>query len=240
MSLLLSLCAQIIRWYQNVSFEVIVNKTIMVVPFFHQHDSIISLKKSGIKSEALELNSEHSHFIIMEQNTDLKELENFRLRVEERLLMPIGRGKRYRKVQMFDPTLSEFIDESFTVIMKWNLMSRVLPFFLLYLFSNVIFNYYFFYSSIDAGSIPENLPTISSTCTPMVGLLIQGGPIDIDHVVDLLRRQVPVLVVQGSGQAADLLAFVYFEKVNQLVWKAILWCILSLNKHCGIVLWFML
>lgn len=135
------------------------------------HDSIISLKKSGIKSEALELNSEHSHFIIMEQNTDLKELENFRLRVEERLLMPIGRGKRYRKVQMFDPTL-------------------------------------------NAGSIPENLPTISSTCTPMVGLLIQGGPIDIDHVVDLLRRQVPVLVVQGSGQAADLLSFVYFEKVN--------------------------
>lgn len=144
MSLLLSLCTQIIRWYQNVSFEVIVNKTIMVVPFFHQHDSIISLKKSGIKSEALELNSEHSHFIIMEQNTDLKELENFRLRVEERLLMPIGRGKRYRKVQMFDPTLSEFIDESFTVIMKWNLMSLVLPFFLLYLFSNAIFNYYFF------------------------------------------------------------------------------------------------
>lgn len=78
------------------------------------------------------------------------------------------------------------------------------------------------------------MPTISSTCTPMVGLLIQGGPIDIDHVVDLLRRQVPVLVVQGSGQAADLLSFVYFEKVNQLVWKAILWCILSLNKHCGI------
>lgn len=144
MSLLLSLCAQIIRWYQNVSFEVIVNKTIMVVPFFHQHDSIISLKKSGIKSEALELNSEHSHFIIMEQNTDLKELENFRLRVEERLLMPIGRGKRYRKVQMFDPTLSEFIDESFTVIMKWNLMSRVLPFLLLYLFSNAIFNFFFF------------------------------------------------------------------------------------------------
>eukprot|EP00105_Crassostrea_gigas_P035510 XP_019919658.1 PREDICTED: transient receptor potential cation channel subfamily M member 1 [Crassostrea gigas] len=135
------------------------------------HDSIISLKKSGIKSEALELNSEHSHFIIMEQNTDLKELENFRLRVEERLLMPIGRGKRYRKMQMFDPTL-------------------------------------------NAGSIPENLPTISSTCTPMVGLLIQGGPIDIDHVVDLLRRKVPVLVVQGSGQAADLLSFVYFEKVN--------------------------
>lgn len=144
MSLLLSLCTKNIRWYQNVSFEVIVNKTVMVLSFFHQHDSIISLKKSGIKSEALELNSEHSHFIIMEQNTDLKELENFRLRVEERLLMPIGRGKRYRKVQMFDPSLSEFIGELFTVIMKWNLMSWVLPYLLLYPFSNAIFNYFFF------------------------------------------------------------------------------------------------
>lgn len=54
----------------------------------------------------------------MEQNTDLKELENFRLRVEERLLMPIGRGKRYRKMHMFDPTLSEYINESFTVVIK--------------------------------------------------------------------------------------------------------------------------
>ena len=71
------------------------------------------------------------------------------------------------------------------------------------------------FHTTDAGSIPENLPTISSTCTPMVGLLIQGGPLDIDHVVDLLRRKVPVLVVQGSGLGADLISFVYFEKINQ-------------------------
>lgn len=73
-----------------------------------QHDSIISLKKTGTK-EAMELNGEHSHFIIMDQNTDMKELENFRLRVEERLLIPIGRGKKYRKIKMFDPTLSKFL-----------------------------------------------------------------------------------------------------------------------------------
>ncbi|XP_048781107.2 transient receptor potential cation channel subfamily M member-like 2 isoform X2 [Ostrea edulis] len=135
------------------------------------HDSIISLKKTGTK-EAMELNGEHSHFIIMDQNTDMKELENFRLRVEERLLIPIGRGKKYRKIKMFDPTLNA------------------------------------------GSSIPENLPVITSTCNPMVGLLIQGGPIDIDHVVDLLRRKVPVLVVQGTGLGADLISFVYFEKIH--------------------------
>lgn len=48
----------------------------------------------------------------------------------------------------------------------------------------------------------------------MVGLLIQGGPIDIEHVVDLLRKKVPVLVVKGSGLAADLVAFVFNEKLT--------------------------
>lgn len=60
-----------------------------------------------------------------------------------------------------------------------------------------------------------NSDIISSTSTPMVGLLIQGGPIDIEHVVDLLRKKVPVLVVKGSGLAADLLAFVFNEKLTQ-------------------------
>ncbi|XP_062600329.1 transient receptor potential cation channel subfamily M member 6-like [Saccostrea cucullata] len=55
---------------------------------------------------------------------------------------------------------------------------------------------------------------ITCTSTPMVGLLIQGGPLDIDHVVDLLRRKVIVLVLQGTGLGADLIAFVYFEKVH--------------------------
>lgn len=79
----------------------------------------------------------------MEQNTDLKELENFRLRVEERLLMPIGRGKRYRKMHMFDPTLSEYINESFTVVIKtkFNGLNFLIPYFLLILCSNACFNY---------------------------------------------------------------------------------------------------
>lgn len=61
----------------------------------------------------------------------------------------------------------------------------------------------------------DNSDIISSTSTPMVGLLIQGGPIDIEHVVDLLRKKVPVLVVKGSGLAADLVAFVFNEKLTQ-------------------------
>jgi hypothetical protein len=66
------------------------------------------MKKTGIK-EALELNVEHSHFIIIDQNTDLRDLENFRLRLEEKLLVPIGLGKKDKKMETFDPTPSKFL-----------------------------------------------------------------------------------------------------------------------------------
>ena len=45
--------------------------------------------------------------------------------------------------------------------------------------------------------------------------MIQGGPIDIEHVVDLLRKRVPVLLVKGTGLAADLVAFATNEKIIQ-------------------------
>ena len=67
----------------------------------------------------------------------------------------------------------------------------------------------------EASAFLEHSDIISSTFTPMVGLLIQGGPIDIEHVVDLLRKRVPVLVVKGTGLAADLVSFAFNEKIIQ-------------------------
>ncbi|CAL1530212.1 unnamed protein product, partial [Lymnaea stagnalis] len=49
----------------------------------------------------------------------------------------------------------------------------------------------------------------STSSKPLIGLLIQGGPEDIDHVLALLRKNVPVIVVGGQGKAAGLLAFAY-------------------------------
>lgn len=69
--------------------------------------------------------------------------------------------------------------------------------------------------SEEASAFLENSDIISGTFTPMVGLLIQGGPIDIEHVVDLLRKRVPVLLVKGTGLAADLVAFATNEKIIQ-------------------------
>ncbi|XP_062585972.1 transient receptor potential cation channel subfamily M member 3-like [Saccostrea cucullata] len=139
------------------------------------HDVVVQLKNKGLRAKrhASELNAEHSHFILLEGIEDQRDNMSLRYKIEERLLTPIGRGKRYRKLNLSDPAL--------------NLE--------------------------DASFLHNHSDIISGTCTPMVGLLIQGGPIDIEHVVDLLRKRVPVLVVKGSGLAADLVAFVFNEKI---------------------------
>ncbi|XP_055996761.1 transient receptor potential cation channel subfamily M member-like 2 [Ostrea edulis] len=141
------------------------------------HDVVVELKNKGLraKRQASELNAEHSHFILLEGITDLRDSMALRYKVEERLLTPIGRGKKYRKMlNLSDPNLN----------------------------------------FEDAAAFFNHSDIISSTCTPMVGLLIQGGPVDIEHVVDLLRRKVPVLIVKGTGLAADLIAFVFNEKMT--------------------------
>ncbi|KAL5012140.1 hypothetical protein ScPMuIL_010691 [Solemya velum] len=46
---------------------------------------------------------------------------------------------------------------------------------------------------------------------PMVGLLIQGGPLEVERALDMLKRKIPVIVFKGSGYAADLIAFTYEE-----------------------------
>lgn len=55
------------------------------------------------------------------------------------------------------------------------------------------------------------LAEIDSMSTPVLGLMVQGGPLDIDHVLLLLKKKIPVIVILGSGGAADLVAFAYHE-----------------------------
>ncbi|XP_076467609.1 transient receptor potential cation channel subfamily M member-like 2 [Babylonia areolata] len=52
---------------------------------------------------------------------------------------------------------------------------------------------------------------LESLLTPVIGLLVQGGPADIDHILWLLTKKIPVVVIQGSGLAADLVSFAYMQ-----------------------------
>lgn len=52
---------------------------------------------------------------------------------------------------------------------------------------------------------------VDPVVTPVIGLLVQGGPSDIDHTLGLLKKKIPVVVIRGSGLAADLVSFAYQE-----------------------------
>ena len=46
---------------------------------------------------------------------------------------------------------------------------------------------------------------------PVVGLLVQGTPCNMDHVLYYLTNKMPVLVLKGSGGLADMIAYAYEE-----------------------------
>lgn len=75
-----------------------------------------------------------------------------------------------------------------------------------------------FSNIVGAGSdttLPHQEP--ESMQTPVIGLLVQGGPPDIDRTLSLLKRKIPVVVIRGSGLAADLVAFAYQEMQERLL-----------------------
>lgn len=57
----------------------------------------------------------------------------------------------------------------------------------------------------------DHASEVETMITPVIGLLVQGGPPDIDHVLLLLKKKIPVVVIRGSGLAADLVSFAFQE-----------------------------
>ena len=50
---------------------------------------------------------------------------------------------------------------------------------------------------------------------PVVGLLVQGSPRNIDHVLYYLQNKMPIVVLKGSGGIADVIAFTYEEMMDR-------------------------
>ena len=46
---------------------------------------------------------------------------------------------------------------------------------------------------------------------PVVGLLVQGSPKNIDHVLFYIQNKMPVVILKGSGGLADMIGYVYEE-----------------------------
>ncbi|CAL1533696.1 unnamed protein product, partial [Lymnaea stagnalis] len=65
--------------------------------------------------------------------------------------------------------------------------------------------------SSDAPSHTPGRDFRTSRHTPVVGILIQGGPPEIDRVLWLLKKQLPVIVLRRKGFASGLIAYAYYE-----------------------------
>lgn len=58
-------------------------------------------------------------------------------------------------------------------------------------------------------------PRLGMSDIPVIALMIGGGNKSTLMVLEHLKKQIPVVVVKGSGGAADLLAFAYEEIKEQ-------------------------
>ena len=61
---------------------------------------------------------------------------------------------------------------------------------------------------------------IIKKAVPVVGLLVQGSPRGVDHVLTYLNDKMPVVILKGSGGVADLLAYAFEELVER--WSILL------------------
>ena len=50
---------------------------------------------------------------------------------------------------------------------------------------------------------------------PVVLLVLEGGENTLSQAVEAIKNGTPVVVVQGSGRAADYIAFAYRETRNK-------------------------
>ncbi|XP_052285259.1 transient receptor potential cation channel subfamily M member-like 2 isoform X2 [Dreissena polymorpha] len=61
--------------------------------------------------------------------------------------------------------------------------------------------------SQEETGLPEN----QENFIPVVGLLVQGAPSNVDHILYYLQNKMPIVVLKGSGGIADIIGYAYEE-----------------------------
>lgn len=129
----------------------------------------VGLKNEGHHpdSEKYELNPDHTHFVIVEEeDIDLMFFTNIRCTLEKEFEFHLGRPRRLRRV--------------------------------------------FSWGSDECTSGVNLGPPFEKTI-PVIGLLVQGSPKNVEHVLFYLSNKMPVVLLKGSGGLADLLSYAFEE-----------------------------
>jgi len=50
---------------------------------------------------------------------------------------------------------------------------------------------------------------------PVVLLVLEGGPNTVRTMCELIKKKIPAVVVDGSGRAADVVAYAYSHTVKK-------------------------
>ena len=50
---------------------------------------------------------------------------------------------------------------------------------------------------------------------PVVLLVLEGGPNTVRTMCELIKKKIPAVVVEGSGRAADVVAYAYSHTVKK-------------------------
>ncbi|KAL4230550.1 hypothetical protein ACF0H5_010931 [Mactra antiquata] len=117
-----------------------------------------------------ELNPDHSHFIMVEDDEREISQGNLRCTIEQQFTRKIKKKKKLHRLMSIG---SENIDD------------------------------------------PTNIVEDIDEFIPVVGLLVQGSPKNIDQVLFYLQNKMPVVVLKGSGGIADMLSYVYEEVIEK-------------------------
>ncbi|XP_060598129.1 transient receptor potential cation channel subfamily M member 6-like [Ruditapes philippinarum] len=129
----------------------------------------VQITNYGGKSHAniYELNPEHTHFIIAEEDGREFNAGNLRCMIEQQFSHKVVKRRRaFRLMSIGSDSETDNVEKK----------------------------------QIDLDNF-----------IPVVGLLVQGSPKNIDHVLFYIQNKMPVVILKGSGGLADMIGFVHEE-----------------------------
>lgn len=152
--------------------------------------STYKIEESESSLHNLDLNPDHTHFVLVDDNNVHLKLLKFRVALEKRLQMPIVMRKPKRAADLgATPVVPPAPPLPIESTPQEDLSSRPrLP---------------------STSEQPPANPNQNQERIPIVSLLIGGGVGSISLVLAKINQSTPVLVFKGTGHAPDLISGAY-------------------------------
>ena len=61
----------------------------------------------------------------------------------------------------------------------------------------------------------EHCGLLGAIGVPVVLLVLEGGPNTVRTMCELIKKKIPAVVVEGSGRAADVVAYAYSHTIKK-------------------------